>query len=115
MDFSSNYHRAAALLFVSAVLHLVVLVLSGGSYLMEMLIGLVVWTLIGFGLMRHWRWLAYIAFLLGMMGAIFAFGVGMSEFGLVRLSLFGIAIADVLAVLVLFALLWRNRPTSDAI
>ncbi len=79
---------------------------------MEMLVGAVVWVLIGVGLMRHLRWLAYIAFLLGLMGAIYAFGAGMSAFGMLSLTFFGIALADLLAVVLLFAILWRNRPVA---
>ena len=113
MDLSNSYHRAALMFFLSATLHVVVIVLSGATYLASMVSGLLICIVLALGLMRQWRWLAYFAFLAALVGAIVAFGNGMAEFGLVQTAFFGIALADLAAALILFGLLWRSAPKVE--
>ena len=55
------------LCFVSALLFLAALPVSG-SLVLIVYTGL--WALLGFGLMRDWRWLAYFGFLFALVGAV---------------------------------------------
>ena len=108
-----EFSRAALMLLLSAVLHIVVIVVSAGGYVMPMLVGAIGWFLIGAGLQRGLRWLAHIAFLLAMIGAVVALGYAMGAFGLVAMAFWAIVAADLLAAILLFGALWR-APTTTA-
>ena len=108
MDLSMNYHRAALATFISAALHIVVILLTGSEHLTSMIAGVVIWTLIGLGLMRQMRLVAYLGFLMGLLGVIVSLGFGMSAFGAERYAFLGITLFDLLAVIFLFGILWRT-------
>ncbi len=103
----SPFRVAALFLLLSAVLHLVVIAVSGGGFLMPMIVGAIMWFVIGAGLQRGLRWLAYVAFLLAMIGGVYAMGVGMGQTGLTQMALFGIMGADWIAAVLLFGALWK--------
>jgi len=92
MMVKSPFRVAALFLLLSAVLHLVVIAVSGGGFLMPMIVGAIMWFVIGAGLQRGLRWLAYVAFLLAMIGGVYAMGVGMGQTGLTQMALFGIMV-----------------------
>lgn len=104
----SPFRLAALLLLVSAALHIVVIAVSGGGFLVPMIVGAVMWFVIGAGLQRGLRWLAHIAFLLAMIGGVYAMGTGMGQTGLTRMALFGIMAADWIAAVLLFGALWKS-------
>lgn len=104
----SPFRMAAVLLLVSAALHLVVIAVSGGEFLVPMIVGAVMWFMVGAGLQRRMRWLAYIAFLLAMIGGVYAMGTGMGQTGLTQMALFGIMAADWMAAVLLFVALWKS-------
>jgi hypothetical protein len=104
---NSPFRLAALFLLTSAVLHLVVIAVSGGGFLVLMIVGAVMWFVIGAGLQRGLRWLAYIAFLLAMIGGVYAMGTAMGQTGLTALALFGIMAADWIATVLLFGALWK--------
>ena len=64
--------------------------------------------LIGLGLMRQMRLVAYLGFLMGLLGVIVSLGFGMSAFGAERYAFLGITLFDLLAVIFLFGILWRT-------
>ena len=101
------FRNPALLLLLSAMLHLVVIAVSGGGFLVPMIGGAIMWFVIGAGLQRGLRWLAYIAFLLAMFGGVYAMGTGMGQTGLTQMALFGIMGADWLAAVLLFGALWK--------
>lgn len=103
----SPFRMAAMLLLVSAALHIVVIAVSGGGFLVPMIAGAMMWFVIGAGLQRGMRWLAYIAFLLAMIGGVYAMGTGMGQTGLTQMALFGIMAADWIAAVLLFVALWK--------
>lgn len=103
----SPFRMAALVLLVSALLHLVVIAVSGGAFLMPMIGGAIMWFVIGAGLQRGMRWLAYIAFLLAMIGGVYVMGTGMGQTGLTQMALFGVMAADWIAVVLLFGTLWK--------
>ena len=102
------YSRPALLLLVSAVLHLLVIVLSLGGYVLPMLVGAVVWVVIAAGLQRNWRWLAYLAFLLAIIGGIVAMSNGMATSGIVAIAFWSMMALDWVAAAFLFLLIWRD-------
>jgi len=85
--------------------------LAGMSDDVMMLLPLgIVYLLLALGLSRGWRWLAYIAFIILLIGAVFAFAY---SFGVTSVPgwLHGaIALFDLLALLALFGALWRSKP-----
>jgi hypothetical protein len=109
----SPFRVAAMALLVSAVLHIVVIVVSGGGFLVPMITGAIMWFVIGAGLQRGLRWLAHIAFLIAMIGGVYAMGTGMGQTGLTQLALFGIMAADWFAAVMLFCALWRGPVAAE--
>ena len=105
---SGEFSLAAGAVLVSAVLHVVVIVVSGGGYVVPMLAGAVGWFVIGAGLQRGLRWLAHLAFLLAMIGGVVAMAYAMGAFGLTALAFWGIVAADCAAAVLLFVALWRG-------
>ena len=114
MNSDSPFRFAALLLLLSAVLHIVVIFVSGGGFLVPMIAGAIMWFVIGAGLQRGMRWLAYIAFLFAMVGGVYAMGAGMGQTGLPQLALFGIMTVDWIAVVLLFIVLWRSPQVDEA-
>ena len=110
---ANPFNNAVLLIAVSIVLHLVVIAVSGGGFLVQMLGAAIVWGLVAAGLARGWRWLAYIAFLLALVGGIVAMSYGNATFGLTALAFYGIMAADWLAALALFIAIWRD-PVREA-
>jgi len=62
-----------------------------------------------YGLNKQYRWLAYLCFIVMLMGSIVALAASFESwaFGL-------IALADVSAAVLLFLALWQNRPQQPA-
>ncbi|MEM7241236.1 MAG: hypothetical protein AAF429_03525 [Pseudomonadota bacterium] len=107
------YQNAGMLLFLSAALHLLVILFTGGAYLMQMLIAAVLWGILGYLLMGERRWAAYVAFLGMLFGIIAYLGFGMSEFGVVKWLFFAILLADLLAAIMLFRIIWRTKVVQE--
>lgn len=106
-----NYRAAAILLFLSAALHVPVLVLAYPTFLIQLIIAIGVWLLLGLGLLRGRRWVAYLAFVAMLAGTVSALGAAMSSFGTVALFYWLIVAVGVIAVAVLFGLLWGRAST----
>lgn len=113
---SSPFSNAVLLIAVSVVLHLVVIAVSGGGFVGPMLAGALIWAVVAVGLNRGWRWLAYIAFLLALVGGMVAMANAQSTFGLTSLTFWGIVAMDWLAAVALFVAIWRDpvRPEPAA-
>lgn len=104
----SPFRMAALLLLISAAMHIVVIAVSGGGFLVPMIVGAVMWFVIGAGLQRGLRWLAYFAFLLAMIAGVYAMGTGMGQSGLTQMAFYGIMAADWIAAALLFVALWKT-------
>ena len=78
------YQNAGMLLLASAALHILAILFSGGTYLMQMLVAAVLGGGLGYLLLGQRRWAAYLAFIGMLCGIIAALGIGMSEFGIVK-------------------------------
>lgn len=94
---------------VSAALHAVGLIVSGfGALVMPLLVFGVVFAVLAYGLLQGRRWVAYVAFIVALMGLSFAAG-NLWSLGAVPAWVFqGIFAANLLAVLALFGALWRT-------
>ncbi|MCG3268340.1 hypothetical protein [Yoonia sp. I 8.24] len=105
-----KYTAAAALLFASAALHLPIAGIDFGAFGIQMIVAALLWTVLGLGLLRYWRWCAYIA-LFGMLYGVSAalFGA-MDAIGLVSILFWAIVAIDALAAAILFGLLWAPHP-----
>ena len=114
MNRNTNLFMAGAVLsFALAVCHIAVVALSLGGYLFPMLVVAAIWVLIGLGLLREWRWLAFVAFLAALAGGILAMGQVVSLVGLVQFGFGLVLLVNCLIAVVLFILLWRNEAKTD--
>ena len=101
----------ALFLALSAVLHVAApLVSSFAPGTGQLLPVAVLYFAIAYGLMRGWRWLAYVTFILLMVFSSFAIAQMWTPPTLLAWVMTGIVVADWLAVVALFAVLWRARP-----
>ena len=110
----SGYKTAAALAYLSAGLHLAALIWAGfGVNGVTMVVGIVLWTATGIGLVRGLRWVAHFGFLLALVGTIVSASMLFDPAWLVPqwlpLALVG---ADAAVAVTLFGVLWRAPGTA---
>jgi hypothetical protein len=106
-----SYRSAALFVAISAILHLISPVFAGlAEDVMLLLPTGVLYLFFAWGLSKGWRWLAYIAFIVLLIGGLFAFAFSFGGSMVPGWLYAGIAIADLLAVLALFGALWRSKP-----
>jgi hypothetical protein len=106
-----KYTAAATLLFVSAALHVPIAALAFVTFGMQMVVAVVIWCGLGLGLLKSWRWCAYLA-LLGMFFGVSAALAGAMDTAGVASTLFWIiSIVDAVAGAILLSLLWAPRPS----
>ena len=100
---------------LSAGLHVLAPIISGFSGdAVPLLIAGVVYAAFAYGLYQGRRWLAYVVFLVLLMGTSVAVS-GIWASGDVPGWLFGgIAVANLLAVAALFGALWKSAPQTGA-
>ena len=92
-----KYISAAYLMFASAALHLPIAALAFGQYGLQMIVAALLWTLLGLGVMRYWRWCAYLAFLGLIFGVSAALAGGLGTTGFISALFWVIVGADLLA------------------
>ena len=99
---------------LSAVLHILALFVSGFSAeSVPLAVVGVIYAGFAYGLLRGWRWMAYVTFLVLLMGTSVAVS-GIWTLGPVPGWIFaGIAVANLLCVACLFVALWK-APQSAA-
>lgn len=102
------YLSAAVFLLVSGVLHLGVTLLGGFSTF-GLLLALVApfYGLIALGLLRNWRWLAWLAFVLLLIGSVGAFTETAGPITGPAWIYWVILLANLGALVTLFTILWR--------
>lgn len=111
MNVRGPYRIGAAFFLLSGALHVFAFLVGGFSAEATRLIPIgIVYGLIAIGLFQGWRWLAYVAFLIALIGSIAALFSGMGMGTIPTWWWMAILLADVLAALGLFAALWRDRP-----
>ena len=115
-DPRSPYRTGALFVALSAALHLIAPVISLGARdgLMLLPFG-IVYLALAWGLMRGWRWLAYVTFLIMLIG-ISATMTGIWAISPVPPWIYiAIALANACAAVALFVALWRPRPTAPSV
>ena len=113
MAYATNPYATAAMpAFISAAIHVLVLPFAPGAETMNMIVGTVIWVALGYGLMNGSRLVAYLAFLMGLIGGVYALSA-MLAYGGIASILFGLMwIADWAVAFFLFMPLWRSAPAK---
>ncbi len=109
MNFEGLLGKSALFLIISAILHVLYLVVNGFTPLAFLIIAALY---VGFawGLSKGWRWLSYIVFVVMLFGIIASYIA--NEGGLLGLVAWGITISDLIVAICLFIYLWRNRSLT---
>jgi uncharacterized membrane protein (DUF2068 family) len=103
---------AANFTALSAGLHVLAVIMGGfGAAAGPLLAVGVIYGGFAYGLLRGWRWLAYIAFVVLLIGTSFAVSNIWALGDVPGWIYAGIACANLLAVLALFGALWRSPET----
>ncbi|CUI61896.1 hypothetical protein TA5114_02123 [Cognatishimia activa] len=110
MTETKNPFRTAGYFFyLSAALHVVAIVLSGGALFGTLAGAVVLWGLIGYFLItRPRRWLAHLGFIGALVGIVASVSVGTQYSGLTGMTMTAITLADIGAAVLLFGALWRS-------
>ncbi len=112
LKFSGIYGTACAFIGLSVVLHLLAPIFGGLNVETQgLLIAGGLWFLVMLGLLREWRWVAYIAFIYSLIGSIAAMSGAMGPSTVPSLLYILMVLADVLAGVFLFKILWKNAKS----
>ncbi|MHA3913705.1 hypothetical protein [Halovulum sp. GXIMD14793] len=113
-DFTKPFGNASLVLLVSAALHLAVIAVSLGGYLLPMIIGALLWLTCASLLQLGNRWLAGLVFLIAIFAAATVpLAYAMSETGLISMLFFVIVLSNAAAALALFAALWTSGTVAQ--
>lgn len=114
LNFSGPYRFSAMFFVISAILHIIapVVGLFSQASLMLPIVG-VVYILISMGLNREWRWLAYLAFLVSLFGAVAAYASALGAVAGMAILFWLILVADLVAMSALFIKLWQAKPVRE--
>ncbi len=112
MNFAGPYRSGAFFILVSALLNIFAFVAGGftSDALMLLPVGFF-YIAVGYGLLRGWRWLAYVTFFLVMIGGILALAAIWSASAVPGWWYALIVVSDWLSAAALFPALWRAAPT----
>lgn len=115
IDPRGPYRIGAFFIAISAILHILAFLVGGFSSAVLMLIPIgVIYLGLAYGLLSGWRWMAYLTFLIALIGSIVAFGSSMGSGAIPSWWWLLIVAADLGAAFCLFTVLWRNRPERIA-
>lgn len=111
----SSTRIAALALCVSALLHVIAPIFGGfsGPALTLMAVG-PVYALFAFGLLRELRWLAYLVFVIVLVGAVTAFIFSYTPGAVPSWLYTSIAVVDLLVLVGLFITLWQPKHVPHA-
>lgn len=110
IDMDRRYLPPTAFAALSAILYVIALPLSGFSTdLGPSVVGSVIWAALALGLFRESRTVAYLAFLMALVGISAALGIAMgTPAGPVQWIWIAIVGADTMVAATVFLLLWRS-------
>jgi hypothetical protein len=109
---AGNLQPAGVLMFVTAALHLIAFIPAGlHTDGLQMIPVGIVYALIGWGLLRGWRWLGYLTFLMLLVFAIVAYGM-VGNTAIPDWFMWTIIVVDLGVILTLFLALWRPSPAA---
>lgn len=113
VDAKGPFRIGALFVALSGIVHILALLVSGFASESFVLVPVgVFYIALAYGLLQGWRWLAYLVFVLMMIGSVLAISSAWTTPNVptwVHLSIF---VLDWLAVLALFVALWRSRPVA---
>ncbi len=113
IDPRGPYRIGAFFIAISAILHMLAFLVGGFASAALMLIPIGLMYLgFAYGLASGWRWMAYLTFIIALIGSLLAFGSSMGSGPIPAWWWLLIVIADVGAVLGLLPALWRARPAQ---
>ena len=105
-----SLQTAALPMALSGLLHIFAFVVAGFTAFSGLMLGIgIAYCLAAIGLRRQWRWLAWLAFLVMLAGAVGAYVIS-GDAGLKGWWFLAIAIVDAVAAAILFGALWKSRP-----
>jgi len=110
IDTSNSYRVGAIFLAISAILHVMSPIFAGfaGQAPVLFVVGLV-YLAAAWGLMQTWRWLAYIFFIVLMIGSVAALLGIWTQAPVPGWIYAGIFISNWAAILALFVALWKPK------
>ena len=116
IDAKGPYRVGALFVALSGLVHLLALFVSGfASGALVLVPAGIVYLGFAYGLLQGWRWLAYVTFLIMLIG-ISATMTGIWAISPVPPWIYiAIALAHACAVVALFVALWRPRPTAPSV
>ena len=109
---TNPYATAALPAYASAAIHVLVLPFAPGSETLPMILGTLMWVGLGYGLSQGSRIVAFVSFLAGLFGGVYALSAFLTYTGLASLLFGAMWIADWLVVAFLFLPLWRSAQQS---
>ena len=104
---SSAYDLATKLLVLTGALHILGFVVTGLAIIPMAAFG-VVYLLLGLGMWRGWRKLAYLSFLFAMIGAIVAYA-NLPAGGFVYWLMILFILIDLVIIVALFLDIWKRK------
>lgn len=114
LNMRGPFGMAPLFIFTSALLHgaaaLLVGLTSGG---LSLLVVGALYALGALGLQRGFRWLAHVLFLVLLFGIVASLGNTYGPSVATNIVFIAITVANALAVIVLFAKLWRAAPSES--
>lgn len=111
IDAKGPFRTGALFVGLSGILHILApLVSSFASGALILVPAGLFYLVLAYGLLQGWRWLAYLVFLILMIGSVIAIGSAWSTPMVPTWVFLTIFVLDWLAILALFAALWRSRP-----
>lgn len=107
------YRVGGLFLLISAALHILAFLVGGFTPDALVLIPIgIIYALAAVGLFRDWRWLAYVCFIVMLLGGIIALGSSLGTSPVPFWWWWLIVAADWAGAAALFAALWNPRPAK---
>ena len=111
MAYLFSYRTAVFAIAASAILHLLAPLFGGFSGLpLFLFVAGLAYAILAFGLSRFWRLVAWLAFIVLLGGFNIALAYSFNGNSVPAILFAAIAIADGIALLALFGILWRSKP-----
>ena len=111
VDAKGPFRAGALFIALSGLVHILALLVSGFASEALVLVPVgIVYLGLAYGLLQGWRWLAYVVFILMMVGSLAPLASAWSTPNVPTWIYLTIFVLDWLTVLALFGALWRSRP-----
>jgi predicted membrane channel-forming protein YqfA (hemolysin III family) len=113
VDAKGPFRVGALFVALSAIVHLIAPFVSRfDSLSLALLPAGLIYLAFAYGLLQGWRWLAYLVFIVMMVGGIASLGMAWSSDPIPTWVFLSFVVLDWLAVFALFGALWRSKPAT---